>query len=335
MKLGQFLREEVGIEFRQIDLHALDRLAGQQVGDIQFYANLEESFGQRAGSAYTSPFFYPIGYYEDWELGLHLHPYYLEWENLIVADNDHTDICDRASTLADFVFRYLLKSESICYEDDEDPNDDETLVEAESIVNGAFGEGFYQIGRFGQMYPDALEYCEFQSPEKVSFAKAAKSVLSFLGWGKTIAAARACNLALSRHRNTAKSFDRDQFYALCRTLLARHPEQFTPETKRELTIDRGDQNALAQWCAELYQAGNREWTLKVLLDFCEQHCSYNHPIAYCLLRDLLGDTPAGRWVRYRQIEVAPRGKNDEDWEQTLLNLLKSMQQEDAKDSIFG
>lgn len=324
MKLGQFLREVVGIEFRQIDLYALDKLAGQQVCDIQFYANLEESLGQIEGISYTSPFFYPFGYYEKGELGLHLHPHYLDWENIIVAHNDHNDIFDQASTLADFIFRYLLKWESTCYEEDENPNDDDILIEATNLVNIAFGEGFYQIGSFGKMYPDAWEYCEFVPPTKLSLESAAQSVLLNLGWGNTINAARQCNLVLRCHRNTTGYFDRDKFYALCRNLLAQHPEHFTPEAKQELTIDRNSKNALAAWCVELYKAGNKEWTLKVLLDLCETHCSYNHPIAHHIMVKLLGDTPAGRWVQYRQIELNSKPKEDyEDWEQTLLECISN------------
>ncbi|MEA5470716.1 hypothetical protein [Spirulina sp. 06S082] len=322
MKLGQFLRETVGIKFRQIDLYALDKLAGQQVCEIQFYANLKESFGQIEDRSYTSPFFYPLGYYERGELGLHLHPYYLKWEDIIVACNDHNDIFDRASTLAYFLFRHLLKWENICYEEEENPHNDETLVEATNIVNAAFGENFYQIGRFGKMYPDALEHCKFDPPTKVSLVTAAKSVLVNLGWGNAIDAARQCNLVLGCHRNTTGYFDRDKFYALCRTLLAQYPEHFTSEAKQELTIDRNNKNALATWCVDLYKAGNKEWTLKVLLDLCETHCSYNHPIAHHIMVKLLGDTPVGRWVQYRQIEFnSERQENYEDWEETLFKIV--------------
>lgn len=321
MKLGQFLSEQVGINFRQLDLHALDELAGKGIEDVQFYTGIREAFGD-AGEPYTPPFFYPIGYYHDWEIGLHLHPDYLGWESLIVAHNDHTTISDEAPMLADYVFRHLLRLEGNCYYQQKDPKDDRRLVEAVGVANSAFGAGFYQIGRFGEFSVDMLGYYEYKSSWCVSLEYNAKAALYHMGCGDTEAAAYDCSVALSKYRYTAGFLDLDKFYALCRTLLERHPETFTAETQRELTIDRSDKNALADWCTELYEAGNREWALKVLLDLCEQ-CSYDHPIAYRILVDLLGDTHAGRWVQHRQIKFDPAStENYEDWEQTLLKLLK-------------
>ena len=76
MKLGEFLRDEAGLEIRPNDLHALDVLSGRNLGWIRFYDKPSQNF-EAGGHAYASPFFYPIGYHNDNEVGLNLLPIHL------------------------------------------------------------------------------------------------------------------------------------------------------------------------------------------------------------------------------------------------------------------
>ena len=78
---------------------------------------------------------------------------------------------------------------------------------------------------------------------------------------------------------------------------------------------------MAAWFAELYQVGKHDWALKVLLDLCHEEISYDHPVAHALLTQLLGNKPAGRWVKYRQVE-AKKVEEHEDWEKILAQSTK-------------
>lgn len=95
VKLSEYLRESMGLPFRQLDLKALDFLCGKTIGNLHFDAGLDIPY--QAPYAYTTPFFYPIGYTYGADIGFHLHPEYLGWENLVVAHSDHgkvlMDLC--------------------------------------------------------------------------------------------------------------------------------------------------------------------------------------------------------------------------------------------------
>ncbi|MGB1251745.1 MAG: hypothetical protein ACPG8W_14095, partial [Candidatus Promineifilaceae bacterium] len=148
MLLGEFLREHAGLSIRQQDLDALDVLTGKSVGYIDFNDAPSQNF-EPSGDAFTSPFFYPIGYHNDDEVGLNLLPGHLDWDRLPVAHNDHTEVSDVSPMLADYVRRHLLSLEGDICDEEEDPHEDDSLIEAVATANEAFGEGFYMIGRFG------------------------------------------------------------------------------------------------------------------------------------------------------------------------------------------
>ncbi len=323
IKLGQFLREQVGIPFRHIDLNALDKLAGQTVGEIQFYPDLAAAFYPQ-DDGYTTPFFYPIGYIYAKDIGFHLHPHYLNWEHLIIARNDHTILIEEAPTLYDFVYRHLLKKEAEFYEEEEDPAEDEELLGWIKTANDAFGADFYRPGRYGTFYSGSVGLYAFQSASQVSLRVAAETAEMYAGQGKTGLAALNCTAALKNYRYTAVYHNLDQFYDLCNQMLAQHPDKFNGEMRRELRIDHQDQEAIAAWIVELAEADKEEWALKVLHDFCDLHCSHNHPIAHQLLLQLLAGSFGGRlakkWIQHRQIE-SDKTEALTGWEQALLSLI--------------
>ena len=314
-KLGQYLQEVVGIHFRQNDLDALDILTGKTLGYIQFESQVFTDI-----YAHLTPFFYAIGHLHDDELGVHLHPHYVEREQLIVAHNDHGMVRDCCPSLAEYITHHLRWLEASCYDEEENPNENAELAEAIALANAAFGEGFYQIGRFGEFFSDNLEGPSIQPNTAVSMEAAAAEMLKYLGLGKTEIAATLCAKTIEAHRSTAAYLELGPFYQRCLPLLDSHPDCFKPEHCRELTLDRDDKQAYVEWFAELYQAGNQTWATKVLLDFCDVHCSYDHPIAHGLLVKLLGDRPTGRWVQQRQLNPAKDPGNYAPWEAVLAKL---------------
>jgi len=323
MKLGQFLREQVGISFRQIDLNALDKLAGQMIGDIHFYPDLTAAFYPQ-DDAYTTPFFYPIGRIHAEDVGFHLHPHYLNWEHLIIARNDHTILIEEAPTLYDFVYRHLLEKEAVFYEEEDDPAEDKAFLNWIEMANNAFGADFYRPGRYGVFYSNTVGLYEFQPASQASLYAAAKTAERYAGQGKVDLAVLNCAAALKNYRYTAVYSDLDQFYTLCNQMMAQRPDKFSDEMRRELTVDHQDKQMLTTWIMELVEAGKQEWALKVLIDFCQLHCSYNHPIAHQLLLQLLEGTFGGRlvkkWIAYRQIEPN-EAESLARWEQMLFELI--------------
>ncbi len=323
MKLGQFLREHVGIPFRRIDLNALDKLAGQTIGDIQFYPELATAFYPQ-DDGYTTPFFYPIGYIRAEDIGFHLHPHYLNWEHLIIARNDHTILIEEAPTLYDFVYRHLLEKEAGFYEEEEDLTEDEELLGWIKMANDAFGADFYRLGRYGVFHSGSVSLYRFQPASQVSLRVAAETAEQYAGQEKRDLAALSCAAALKTYRYTAVYHDLDQFYALCNQMLAQYPNKFNDEMRRELRIDHQNQEEMAVWIVELAEAGKKEWALKVLHDFCDLHCSHNHPIAHQLLLQFLAGSYGGRlakkWIAYRSTGL-DKAETLAGWEQALLSLV--------------
>jgi len=318
MRISEFLRRHLCLEYMNDELALLDELAGKQVAAVTFFpdAGWMNWRGGEVACLFLARYFIPIAEIGETWVGIHLLPSHVASERFAIAELDLEcdHLIDHAYSARAYVYRKLLELEA----------DGELQKSDISNARAILGADFYEPGQHGRFPASELERvmldrfggAPIDYKELRWFAQSLrKSVDEQIHWlecaseafpktmyfhanlarlyeqqGDGRSAACSVTRSLECYHHTAHYLghhlqsqrDLTDYYAWGRQLLERVPTEFSEMARRDLLVENGESRI--EWIVSLFQAGKVETSLRLLSDFRRDSGADLHTVLFKFLQ---------------------------------------------------